>query len=94
MLVDFAWHSGVSKAVATIQGIVGVSSDGIIGRVTIGAINGYFKGSEYVFDKLKNARMSYLKSLKNWNYFKNGWSVRVEAIKYGSLTYSGRTIKC
>ena len=94
MLVDFAWHSGVSKAVATIQGIVGVNADGIMGRVSIGAINGYFKGSEYIFDKLKEARKNYLKGLKNWKYFKNGWTTRVESIKYGSLTYSGKTIKC
>lgn len=94
MLVDFAWHSGVGTAVSKIQQIVGVSADGIMGRITIGAINDYFKGSEYVFDKLKEARKNYLKGLKDWKYFKNGWTTRVESIKYGSLTYSGKTIKC
>ena len=89
MLVDFAWHSGVSTAVKKLQKIVGVEDDGIMGRVTIGAVNGYYRGSESVFDALKAARMNYLKSRQNWNIFKNGWTKRVEAIKYGSLSYSG-----
>ena len=94
MLVDFAWHSGVSKATEVIQKIVGVTADGIIGRVTIGAINGFNRGDKVLFDLLKQVRMVYLRSRKNWKYFKNGWTTRVESIKYGSLTYSGKTIKC
>lgn len=94
MLVDFAWHSGVSKATEVIQKLVGVTADGVMGRITIGAINGYFKGDKYVFDELKTKRMDYLKGLKNWKYFKNGWATRVESINFGSLTYSGKTIKC
>ena len=94
MLVDFAWHSGVGTAVSIIQKIVGVAADGIMGRVTIGAINNFWRCNVSVFDSLKAARMRYLKGRKNWNAFKNGWTTRVESIKYGSLTYSGKTIKC
>ena len=94
MLVDFAWNSGVVTAVKTIQQIVGVDADGIAGRVTIGAINGYFRGSKYVFDKLKEARLRYMQTRKNWPTFKNGWTTRVNSIKYGSLAYSGKTINC
>lgn len=94
MLVDFAWHSGVSKAVSRIQEIVGVDTDGIMGRITIGAINGYYKGQEYVFNTLKANRLVYLKGLKKWNYYKNGWTSRLESIKYGSLTYNNIEVKC
>jgi len=94
MLVDFAWHSGVAAAVKKIQKIVGVEMDGVMGRVTVGAINNFWRGDVSVFDSLKAVRIMYLRGLKNWNYFKNGWTTRVEAIKYGSLTYSGKTIKC
>ena len=94
MLVDFAWHSGVSTAVKKIQKIVGVDDDGIMGRVTIGAVNGYYRGSVSVFDALKAARMNFLRTRQNWNSFKNGWTKRVEAIKYGSLSYSDNVIKC
>ncbi len=94
MLVDFAWHSGVITATKKIQEAVGVDSDGVAGRVTIGAINGFYLGNRAVFDRLKKSRLSYLESLKNWEYFKNGWTSRVEAIKFGSLTYSCKTIKC
>lgn len=94
MLVDFAWNSGVVTAVKTIQQIVGVDADGIAGRVTIGAINGYFRGSKYVFDKLKEARLRYMQTRKNWPTFKNGWTTRVNSIKYGSLAYSGKIVNC
>lgn len=94
MLVDFAWNSGVGTATSMLQKIVGVTADGVMGRVSIGAINGYYKGNRYVFDRLKEARMNYLRGLGNWKTFKNGWTTRVESIKYGSLTYSGKTIKC
>ena len=94
MLVDFAWHSGVATAVKAIQQIVGVDADGAAGRVTVGAINGYFKGSAYVFEQLKAKRMQYLRTRAAWPTFKNGWTTRVSSIKYGSLTYSGKTINC
>lgn len=92
MLVDFAWHSGVSTAVSHLQKIVGVTADGIMGRVTIGAINGYFKGNKFVFDTYKADRLAFLKGRKNWNTFKNGWTARLDAIKYGSLTYNNKKV--
>lgn len=94
MLVDFAWHSGVSKAVKHIQEIVGVETDGIMGRVTIGAINGYYKGQKYVFKTLKANRLTYLRGRKNWWKYKNGWCARLGNIKYGSLTYNNIEVKC
>lgn len=94
MLVDFAWHSGVSTAVKAIQQIVGVDADGVAGRVTVGAINGFFSGSQCVFEQLKARRFQFLRTRATWPTFKNGWTKRLDAIKYGSLTYSGKTVKC
>ena len=94
MLVDFAWHSGVSRAISFIQKIVGVDVDGLMGRVTIGAINGYYQGPAYIFNHLKTERKLYLMSLKNWKKYGSGWFDRVEHIKFGSLIYNKKEVKC
>lgn len=89
MLVDFAWHSGVTTAVKKLQKIVGVTSDGICGVQTIGAINSRY--APETFNLLKAARMRYLQSIvKNKHSqarFMYGWTKRVNAIEYGKLTY-------
>lgn len=89
MLVDFAWHSGVTTAVKKLQKIVGVTSDGICGVQTIGAINSRY--APETFNLLKAARMKYLqgivKNKPSQARFMNGWKKRVNAIEYGKLTY-------
>lgn len=89
MLVDFAWHSGVTTAVKKLQKIVGVTSDGICGVQTIGAINSRY--APETFNLLKAARMKYLQGIvKNKHSqarFMYGWTKRVNAIEYGKLTY-------
>lgn len=89
MLVDFAWHSGVTTAVKKLQKIVGVTSDGICGVKTIGAINSRY--APETFNLLKAARMKYLqgivKNKPSQARFMNGWKKRVNAIEYGKLTY-------
>lgn len=89
MLVDFAWHSGVTTAVKKLQKIVGVTSDGICGVQTIGAINSRY--APETFNLLKAARIRYLQGIvKNKHSqarFMYGWTKRVNAIEYGKLTY-------
>lgn len=89
MLVDFAWHSGVTTAIKKLQKIVGVTSDGICGVQTIGAINS--KYAPETFNLLKAARMKYLqgivKNKPSQARFMNGWTKRINAIEYGKLTY-------
>lgn len=89
MLVDFAWHSGVTTAIKKLQKIVGVTSDGICGVQTIGTINSRY--APETFNLLKAARMRYLQGIvKNKHSqarFMYGWTKRVNAIEYGKLTY-------
>lgn len=89
MLVDFAWHSGVTTAIKKLQKIVGVTSDGICGVQTIGAINSRY--APETFNLLKAARMKYLqgivKNKPSQTRFMKGWTKRVNAIEYGKLTY-------
>ena len=89
MLVDFAWHSGVTTAIKKLQKIVGVTSDGICGVQTIGTINSRY--APETFKLLKAARMRYLqgivKNKPSQARFMKGWTKRVNAIEYGKLIY-------
>lgn len=89
MLVDFAWHSGVTTAIKKIQKIVGVVNDGICGLQTICEINAKYPIE--LFNLLKAARMKYLqdivKNKPSQAKFIKGWKNRVNAIEYGKLTY-------
>ena len=65
LLVDFAYNSGVSRAVQKIQTIVGTKADGIMGNMTLAAINSYKQGQWSLFDKLKVSRIAFLNAFVN-----------------------------
>lgn len=93
MFVDFAWHSGLGNAAPIMQKVVGFNrQDGIVGNMTITAINTY-PNQKALFENLKKARMDFLKGRKTWWKFGKGWTKRVNAIGYGSLYYGGKTYK-
>lgn len=91
LLVDFAWHSGVSTAVKKLQQIVGTDDDGVMGPKTITAMNRYKDGWWVMFDQLKVKRIGFLngivKSKPSQAKFLKGWLNRVADIKYGALVY-------
>lgn len=80
MLYDFYIHSG-SVATKTIQRVVGVTADGIIGPQSIQAINNYDNG---LFSKLKLERIAFLKGIvarkETQRKYLDGWLTRVNSI--------------
>lgn len=99
LLVDFAYNSGCSKAIRKIQKVVGVITDGIMGKNTLAAINGYKQGQWVLFDKLKVERIAYLNDIvKNdpgQDVNLRGWMRRNKNIQYGKLVCNdGRVITC
>ena len=94
MVVDYAYHSGVGKAVKQAQKVVGTASDGIAGAKTIAAINGYSRGQRALFATLRQRRLAHLEGIAKVNpsqkQFLKGWRNRVNAIGYGTLTYDGK----
>lgn len=78
LLFDFAVNSGVVQASKTIQRIVGVKEDGIIGPMTINAINS--KDGKWLFDELKKAREQFYLSLNKPRFIK-GWLNRLNSFK-------------
>lgn len=88
LIVDWAYHSGVSTAVKKVQQIVGVKADGQLGPVTLAAING--KNPRDLFNQIWQSRKTFLEKLGNFNVFSFGWMNRINAIGYGTLAYKGR----
>ncbi|MGM9695022.1 MAG: glycoside hydrolase family 108 protein [Alloprevotella sp.] len=79
--VDWAWHSGTSNVAKRIQRLLGVKTDGIVGMVTLEAIN---NAGDALFKKIEVARKKYLNALAlskpSQKKFLKGWMNRVNAL--------------
>lgn len=76
---DYAVNSGTIKAIKSLQMALGVTVDGIIGNQTIGAANRVPLGP--VVESIHTERLNFLRSLKNWKRYGNGWGSRVNRVK-------------
>lgn len=83
--VDWVWASG-KWGITYVQDILGLTKDGIVGPKTINAINEYKGGYKELFDKIKQARISYVNNIVQNNpsqkKFINGWMNRINSIKF------------
>ena len=85
LLVDFAYNSGVSRAITYLQITLGITADGIIGNKTLFAVNK--TNGKILFEQFKKVRKCYLKSIAKGtqkDFFK-GWLRRLSYITYGHL---------
>ena len=80
---DFAVNSGPSRSVSTLQRIVGVAQDGIVGPATLAAVARMPAAS--VILGLCDARMAFLRSLSTWGTFGKGWTARVNDVRTAAL---------
>lgn len=83
ILVDWVWASGV-HGIKRPQVILGVVSDGIVGKKTIAALNTAYP--DRLFEAIKADRAKFINEIckarpKNEKYRK-GWMNRINAIKY------------
>lgn len=83
-IVDWAWHSGTATAVKEVQRVLGVKDDGVIGNITLSAINS--QSPLPLFGKIKQARVAYIERICNArpanNKFKKGWFNRINGLVY------------
>lgn len=82
-LFDFAVNSGVSRAVKYIQSLVGVATDGILGKVTLQAILAKNDIETLIID-LCLKRWNFVQRLKTFKYFGKGWKRRIHGEVIGS----------
>lgn len=83
-IVDWAWNSGTVTAVKEVQRILGVEDDGIIGNITLSAINS--RSPLPLFGAIQTARKFYVERIciarpKNKKYRK-GWMNRINNLQF------------
>ncbi len=77
MAFDYGVNSGPAQAVKSLQRVVGVIADGIVGGQTVAAVNAY-KGD--LTDAYATERLRFMRTLKTWPVFGRGWQKRVSAV--------------
>lgn len=80
---DFAVNSGPGRATKTLQSLLEVTADGVIGPVTRAAA--HRRETAATIRDLCTARMAFLKSLKTFATFGKGWTARVQAVERAAL---------
>lgn len=84
ILVDWTWGSG-ANGIKIPQRILGVAQDGVVGAMTIKALNEY-PDPELLWGKIMAARRTFIDDIckarpKN-NKFKKGWLNRLNSLRY------------
>lgn len=81
---DGAVNSGPVQSVKWLQRALGVKADGMIGMVTLGAVDAH-KDKKALVRSICGKRMSFLQALKHWPVFRKGWSRRVAEVERDAL---------
>lgn len=87
LLVDWGYNSGVVTVIKNTQRYLGVKADGIVGPVTLRALNS--ADAEKTFEAIKARRKKFLEDIVARNasqkVFLKGWLNRLNHINYGSV---------
>ena len=78
VVFDSAVNSGPAQAVKWLQRAISVRDDGVLGPVTLVALQKADVVS--VIDKFLEQRLAFLKSLPTWSRYGKGWKTRVEEL--------------
>jgi hypothetical protein len=83
MVFDCGVNSGPRTSVKMLQRTVGVTDDGSVGPITLGAVHAMDVTT--LIDQLAEARLAYLSGLDTFPTFGAGWTRRVDAVKAAAL---------
>lgn len=83
---DFAVNSGVSRAVRYLQRAIGVVDDGVLGMISMAALDKLCKqdGCETLIAQYCANRLAFLRNLGTFPTFGKGWTRRVIGAKPGA----------
>jgi lysozyme family protein len=82
-LFDFAVNSGIQTALRYYQRALGVADDGHFGSVSLQASKEMSESDQIM--RLNAERLDYMRKLKTWPSFGNGWAGRiVNNLRYGA----------
>lgn len=90
-VLDGAINSGVSQSVKWVQRALGLTADGVLGDVTLEAINNYHD-HDYLVGKILERRMAFLRALKTFKTFGKGWTARVNHVRKVAQSWASGSI--
>jgi lysozyme family protein len=93
---DYGINSGIHKSVITLQSLVGVTQDGVVGPNTLTATASH--NSIDLIHRIYDERIAFLKTLHTWETYGHGWTNRCNngrnlAIALASQNTPGTTTK-
>lgn len=74
-LFDMAVNSGPVTAIKTLQRSAGVTPDGLLGPITLQALNS--TPAPRLVARFNGHRLDFMTDLKTWSVFSKGWAKRV-----------------
>jgi lysozyme family protein len=83
---DAAANSGPGQAARWLQRSVGAGVDGVVGNETIAAARRADRS--HTINAYCDMRLAFMKRLKHWGAFKNGWTRRVSEVRAQSLAWA------
>jgi len=83
---DAAVNSGPGRAARWLQQSLGVKVDGVIGNQTIGAAREADPAA--VINAYCDRRLAFMRRLRHWSSFKNGWTRRVSDVRAQSVEWA------
>ncbi|QFT31822.1 putative Peptidoglycan domain protein [Labrenzia sp. THAF82] len=86
-IYDYSVNSGPGRASKELQRVVGAIADGVIGPATVKAVATCGKSSSEIIDEICDRRLAFMKRLRVWRRYKNGWSRRVSDVRMKSKQF-------
>lgn len=80
---DFAVNSGPKRAIIGLQRALGVADDGLIGPVTLAAVQA--RSSTALTTSVCAGRLAFLRELSTWPRYGRGWERRVDEVRRVAL---------
>lgn len=87
VVFDFAVNSGATRAIKTLQEVLGIKEDGDAGAVTLSAISD--KDPVDIIEGVSAKRLAFMRRLSGWAHFGRGWQRRVDAVRAAALRLVG-----
>lgn len=86
IVVDWAWCSGVKASIREVQRLLGVSDDGIVGKITLDAVNS--ANQQELFTDIKIERIAFVEDIirrkPNQIKFLRGWKNRIDSFTFNA----------
>lgn len=83
VVFDFGVNAGVGRSIKKLQDVVGAKADGIIGPVTLGAVEKHDPAK--IIRQFSDRRMTFYRSLPHFDTFGKGWENRTRDIEVRAM---------